>query len=160
MDSSGTTAHDSSESPGRGGAAYLIGAQRLEAGWPLFAEAVAAAHAAHQRPRCVCLVEGVEMYVARLAGATGSYIVKRMPGTGSQHAPDCPSYEPPPEVSGLGQVLGSAIAEDPATGETTLKLDFAMSKIAGRMAVPAAGAEIDSEGSSGTIELSVTHDNR
>jgi hypothetical protein len=71
------------------------------------------------------------MYVARL-GASDGYIVKRMPDTGSHHAPDCPSYEPPAEVSGLGQVLGSAITEDPATGETTLKLDFPMSKMPGR----------------------------
>ena len=51
----------------------------------------------------MCLVEGVEMYVARLGDG---YIVKRMPDTGSHHAPDCPSYEPPAEFSGLGQVLG------------------------------------------------------
>ena len=127
-------------------AAYLIGGRRLDAGQPEFAEAVAAAHATHQRPRCLCLVEGVEMYVARLGDG---YIVKRMPDTGSHHAPDCPSYEPPPEVSGLGQVLGSAITEDPATGDTTLKLDFAMSKIAGRSTMPTAGGNSDSVASSG-----------
>ena len=33
---------------------------------PGFAEAFAAAHADRQRPRCLCLPEGVEMYVARL----------------------------------------------------------------------------------------------
>jgi len=127
-------------------AAYLIGGRRLDAGQPEFAEAVAAAHATHQRPRCLCLVEGVEMYVARLGEG---YIVKRMPDTGSHHAPDCPSYEPPPEVSGLGQVLRSAITEDPATGETTLKLDFAMSKTAGRSTMPTAGGDSDSVASSG-----------
>ena len=92
---------------------------------------------------------GVEMYVARLAGTNEGFIVKRMPNTGSHHAPDCPSYEPPPESSGLGQVLGSAIAEDPATGETTLKLDFSMSKIAGRSAMPTAGGDSDSVSTSG-----------
>ena len=109
----------------------LVGGQRFEAGTPRLAEAVAEAHAARQRPRCPCLAEGVEMYIARLAGAYDGYVVKRMPGTGSQHAPDCPAYEPPPDATGLGQVLGSAISEDPATGETTLKLDFPLSKIAG-----------------------------
>jgi hypothetical protein len=137
---------DSIEVAGRC-AAYLIGGRRLDAGRPEFAEAVAAAHATHQRPRCLCLVEGVEMYVARLGDG---YIVKRMPDTGSHHAPDCPSYEPPPEVCGLGQVLGSAITEDPATGETTLKLDFAMSKIAGRSTMPNAGGDSDRVASSGT----------
>lgn len=141
--------HEAVERAGRR-AAYLVGGKRFDAGTGAFAEAIAAAHAAHQRPRCLCLVDGVEMYVARLAGLGGGYIVKRMPDTGSQHAPDCASYEPPPEVSGLGQVLGSAITEDPATGETTLKLDFAMSKIAGRSTMPIAAGDGDSVTSSGT----------
>ena len=89
------------------------------------------------------------MYVARLAGVSEGFIVKRMPNTGSHHAPDCPSYEPPPESSGLGQVLGSAITEDPTTGDTILKLDFSMSKIAGRSAMPTADGNSDSVVSSG-----------
>jgi hypothetical protein len=127
-------------------AVYEIAGRRFEIGTRGFAEAVADSHAAHQRPRCMCLVEGIEMYVARLGDG---YIVKRMPDTGSHHAPDCPSYEPPAESSGLGQVLGSAITEDPTTGETTLKLDFSMSKIAGRTAMPTAGGDCDSVASSG-----------
>lgn len=130
--------------------AWLIGGRRLDSGHPAFADAIAAAHADHQRPRCLCLIEGVEMYVARLAGTSDGFIVKRMPGTGSLHAPDCASYEPLPEASGLGQVLGSAITEDPATGETTLKLDFPMSKIGGRTTMPVAGNASDSVASHGT----------
>jgi hypothetical protein len=128
-------------------AVYEIAGRRFEIGTRGFAEAVADSNAAHQRPRCMCLVEGIEMYVARLGDG---YIVKRMPDSGSQHAPGCPSYEPPAESSGLGQVLGSAITEDPTTGETTLKLDFSMSKIAGRTAMPTAGGDSDSVASSGT----------
>ena len=90
------------------------------------------------------------MYVARLVGPNAGFIVKRMPNTGSPHAPDCPSYEPPPEFSGLGQVLGSAITEDPATGETILKLDFSMSKIVGRSTVPVAGSASGSVTTNGT----------
>jgi hypothetical protein len=135
-------------------AVYEIAGRRFEIGTHGFAEAIADAHAAHQRPRCMCLGgydgRGVEMYVARLAGMNGGYIVKRMPDSGSQHAPDCPSYEPPAESSGLGQVLGSAITEDPTTGETTLKLDFSMAKISGRTAMPTAGGDSDSVASSGT----------
>jgi hypothetical protein len=142
-------AHGSAESVA-GRPAFLVGGRRFEAGSPAFAETIAQAHADHQRPRCLCLVEGIEMYVARLAGTNEGFIVKRMPGSGSRHAPDCPSYEPPPEVSGLGQVLGSAITENPATGETTLKLDFPMSKIAGRSTIPVAGCDSDSVGSTGT----------
>ena len=116
--------------------AFLVGGQCYETGAPGFAEAVAEAYAARHRPRCLCLVQGVEMYVARLGDG---YIVKRMPNTGSHHAPDCPSYEPPAEFSGLGQVLGSAITEDPATGETSLKLDFPMTRIPGRSTPPVTG---------------------
>jgi len=132
------------------GAVYLIAGRRLEAESREFPEAVANAFERHERPRCLCLVEGVEMYIARLAGSSGGYIVKRMPDSGSRHAPDCPSYEPPPEASGLGQVLGSAITEDPATGETTLKLDFPLSKIAGRSTMPSVGSDSDSAASGGT----------
>lgn len=129
---------------------YEVGGQRFETASRGFAGAIADAHAAHHRPRCMCRVEGVEMYVARLAGTNGGFIVKRMPNTGDHHAPGCPSYEPPAESSGLGQVLGSAIIEDPTTGETTLKLDFSMSKIAGRSAMPTADGDSDSVASSGT----------
>ena len=132
-------------------AVYEIVGRRFEIGTRGFAEAIADAHAAHQRPRCMCLGgydgRGVEMYVARLGEG---YIVKRMPDTGSHHAPDCPSYEPPAEFSGLGQVLGSAIIEDPATGETTLKLDFPLTKIPGRSTIPPTGGEGDSVSSTGT----------
>jgi hypothetical protein len=126
---------------------YEIAGHRFEIGSRGFADAIADAHAAHQRPRCLCLAEGVEMYVARLGEG---YIVKRMPDTGRHHAPDCPSYEPPAEFSGLGQVLGSAITEDPATGETTLKLDFPLAKMPGRSQVPPAGGDNDSVASDGT----------
>ena len=128
-------------------AVYEIGGRRFETEAGGFADAVAAAHAAHQRPRCLCQVEGVEMYVARLGEG---YIVKRMPDTGSHHTPDCPSYEPPAEFSGLGQVLGSAITEDPATGETTLRLDFPLTKMPSRSTIPPTGGEGDSVSSTGT----------
>lgn len=128
-------------------AIYQIGGRRFEVEARGFADAVAGAHAARQRPRCMCQGEGVEMYVARLGDG---YIVKRMPDTGSDHAPDCPSYEPPAEFSGLGQVLGSAITEDPTTGETTLKLDFPLTKMPGRSQMPPSGSDSDSVASDGT----------
>jgi hypothetical protein len=129
---------------------YEFGGQQFEATSREFGEAIANAHAAHHRPRCLCRMDGVEMYVARLPGTHEGFVVKRMPNTGSHHAPDCPSYEPPAESSGLGQVLGSAITEDPTTGETTLKLDFSMSKLAGRAAMPTAAGNSDSVTSRGT----------
>jgi hypothetical protein len=67
-----------------------------------------------------------------------------MPNSGGDHAPACDSYEPPPELSGLGQVMGTAIQEDPEEGLTALKLDFSLTKVAGRSAPIASGAETDS----------------
>jgi hypothetical protein len=129
---------------------YLFGTRRVSSDDEGLATAVAHAYAERIRPRCLCLVDGgqaLEMYIARLGDG---FIVKRMPETGSHHAPDCPSYEPPPDASGLGQVLGTAIVEDPATGETTLKLDFPLSKMPGRSTTPSPENESDSAKSSGT----------
>jgi len=128
-------------------AAYLFGTTRIASDDEGFAVALAAAHADRLRPRCLCLIEGIEMYVAHLGEG---FIVKRMPNTGSRHAPDCPSYELPPESSGLGQVLGTAIKEDLATGETTLQLGFSMSKLGSRTTVPAPGSPSDSVASDGS----------
>jgi hypothetical protein len=120
---------------------YDIGGQRWMKDAPGFADAIVWAHEERLRPRCLCRPDadgqGIEMYVARLLDG---YIVKRMPNTGSAHATDCPSYEPPTEFSGLGQLLGSAIVENPTTGKTTLKLDFPMSKWRGRSASPLAAS--------------------
>src|SRR3982751_345881 len=107
---------------------YLFDRQRLNAGNPPFEEALAEAHAAHRRPLCLCRPGGVPMYVARLGDV---YFIKRMPYTGSQHAPACPSYE-------LADVLDEecaaqeAIVENPETGLTTLRLGFALTRWEGR----------------------------
>ncbi len=132
------------------GTVYEIGGRRFEVTSLGFAEAIASAHADRQRPRCLCTPEGVEMYVARLAGSHGGYIVKRMPDTGCRHACDCPSYEPPAEFTGLGQVLGTAIAEDPATGQTNLRLGFSLTKLPGRSQMPPAGGESEGVCTDGT----------
>lgn len=108
---------------------FDIEGQRLLPSSPEFVEAVAHAYSRRRRPRCMCRPEGIEMYVARLGDG---YIVKRMPETGSQHAPDCASFEAPADLSGLRQFLGGAIKEDPATGVTTLKLGFSLSQRPGR----------------------------
>ncbi len=133
-------------------AVYEIGGRCFDGASRAFAEAIAAAHDAHLRPRCMCLRrgsgQGVEMYVARLGAG---YIVKRMPDTGSHHAHNCLSYEPPAEMSGLGQVLGNAITEDPTTGLTRLKLDFPLTKAPGRhQQPPAAGSDSASVATGGT----------
>jgi len=115
---------------------------------PDFSEVIAKAHAHHLRPRCLCQpgAPGIEMYVARLSDG---FVIKRMPNTGSQHATDCPSYEPPAEFSGLGRLEGSAIVENPVTGVTALRLDFPMTKLPGRHIQPAAGSASSSVASQG-----------
>lgn len=106
-------------------AAYYIDGQRLDVQAPGFAQAMARAHAMQLRPRCMCQPGGVETYVARI---NGGYVVKRMPETGNQHAASCPHFEPPADANGFGPLLGTAIREDPATGLTALRVDFAMSR--------------------------------
>jgi len=96
------------------------------------------AHAASKRPRCLCRQSPIPMYVAKVAG---TFYLKRMPGSGSQHDPSCDSYEPPPELSGLGQVLGSAIREDVETGAVVLRLDFALTKTGSRAPPTPSGLE-------------------
>ena len=96
---------------------------------------------AKQRPLCHCRNPGVEMYIAKIGE---NYIIKRMPDTGYRHSPNCDSYEPPPEVSGLGEVLGTAIKENMELGYTELKFGFSMSKGASRGPAPSNGNEKDS----------------
>lgn len=132
-------------------AAYDIGGQHWMKDVPGFAEALAQAFDQRLRPRCLCRRnpdgQGIEMYVARLLEG---YIVKRMPNTGSQHATNCSSYEPPADLSGLGHVLGTAITEDPATGQTRLRLGFSLTKMPGRSQMPPVGSETESVSSDGT----------
>lgn len=137
-------------------AAYEIGGRRWHKDQPGFAEAIAHAYEQQLRPRCLCRSDaesrGIEMYVARLLEG---YIVKRMPNTGSQHATHCPSYEPPAELSGLGPLLGTAIIENPSTGQTTLRLDFPMSKMPGLSTLPAQSTASSSSARSQGNKLSL-----
>lgn len=82
-------------------------------------EVLARVHDNGPRPRCLCRKEDVEMYVAR----HGRFVVKRMPDTGSQHHPGCPSYEPEAAQSGLGELVGDAVLEL-QPGQVELRVDF------------------------------------
>ena len=120
---------------------YQIGAQRCVDDSDAFLAALGSAHEARVRPICLCRTPGVPMCIVK---ASGKFFVRCMPGTGAAHAPACESYEPPPEFSGLGQVMGSAIQEDPDAGATALKLDFSLTKTGGRQAPVPSGVESDS----------------
>src|SRR3546814_17762855 len=80
-----------------------------------FDDRLADAYSRREHPLCLCQVEGVPMYIARFGER---YILKRMPGTGAQHAPDCASYEPPSDLSGLSAVEGEAIIATVVDGPT------------------------------------------
>ena len=99
-------------------------------------------YASKLRPVCLCpqLGNGPSLYIAL---ARGQYLLKRLPYSGPLHAPHCDHYEPPPELSGLGQVNGSAIHEELETNTTALKLDFALTK--GRSRQPGAASEVEHE---------------
>lgn len=122
-------------------AVYQLDGRSIHSDDPALSEALAGAHGAKLRPLCLCRTPGVEMYIAKV---DDKFVVKRMPNSGSDHAPACDSYEPPAELSGLGQVIGSAIQENPDEGTTSLKFDFSLSKGANRAAPAPSGKEIDS----------------
>ncbi len=98
---------------------------------PRLNDALAAVYGSPNRPLCLCYNKGIEMVIAKLGQ---KYIIKRMPYSGSSHAPSCDSYEPPAELSGLGEVIGEAIRINPTEGITTLKFDFSLSKHGSRAA--------------------------
>jgi hypothetical protein len=80
-----------------------------------------------ERPRCLCVPEGVDMYVAHHR----QYLIKRMPGTGGKHHSACPSFEPDAQQSGLGELIGEAIIET-APDSIELRVDFPWQRVQGR----------------------------
>ena len=104
--------------------------------WP---DILRRAHAAKIRPTCLCrTTEPVAMYIAIVPNG---HALKRMPNTGPRHASFCDHYEAPAQLSGLGQVAGSAIREDPEHATTSLSLDFSLSK--GRPRAPSEGEPVE-----------------
>jgi hypothetical protein len=116
---------------------YFIKGRTYPAADPGLQDALAQVYGSPERPRCLCVSGGIEMYIARHA----EYIVKRMPDTGHRHHPTCPSFEPEPGMSGLGELVGEAIIEH-APDQVEVRTDFAMSRLPGK-AVPRGEAVID-----------------
>ena len=106
---------------------YLINGSIFAAHDPGLQDALARIYGMPARPRCLCVDEGVEMYVSKCS----DFAIKRMPETGADHHPTCPSYELPPSESGLGEVLGEAIIERGSEG-VELRLDFPLTRRVGR----------------------------
>ncbi|EYR77557.1 hypothetical protein DUF1173 [Shinella sp. DD12] len=103
---------------------FTIGDAVYSENSPEFRALLPRAYEERLRPMCMCRQPAVAMYIAR---TDDQYLVKRMPLTGREHDPACPSYEPPYELSGLGPLIGSAIQID-ASGKADLKLDFSLTK--------------------------------
>jgi hypothetical protein len=108
-----------------------IGGTDHDAEESTFEDRLPDAFSRREHPLCLCVADGVAMYITRLGDR---HILKRMPGTGTHHATDCESYEPPSDLSGLSGVEGEAIVENVEDGTTALKLGFSLSKLGGRTA--------------------------
>ena len=106
---------------------FAIGGHVWQLTDPGLQEALAQIHDTAERPRCLCMPDGIEMYVARHR----QYLVKRMPDTGKRHHPLCPSYEPDNAYSGLGDLVGDAVLET-HPGHIELRVDFPWTRIHGR----------------------------
>ena len=61
----------------------------------------------------VTLTGTTTIHLKGLSPQSGKSALASNPDTGDAHATGCESYEPPPELSGLGEVMGTAIQEDP-----------------------------------------------
>jgi hypothetical protein len=113
------------------GPQYLVDGVRLRPSDDGWQRALERAYAGGVEPLCQCRPGGVPMYIARYQ----QFLVKRLPDTGHQHHPTCPSYEPPPSQSGLGEVLGDAVVER-APDRVEVRLDFPLTRRHGRPVAP------------------------
>ncbi len=106
---------------------YFIKGRTYLAADSALQDSLARVYGSSERPRCMCVPGGVEMYIAKHA----EYVVKRMPDTGHQHHPTCPSFEPEPGTSGLGELLGEAIIEH-SPDQVEVRTDFPISRMPGK----------------------------
>lgn len=118
---------------------------------PNFQAALKRAYDGNINPVCQCRhSEDSVMYVAYIK-MSASYEVRSMPNKGGKHAAWCKHYKAPLSVSGLSQVMGLAVTELNAEEETRmLKLDFALSKVQGRLAPTPSDTPSDTVTTSGT----------
>ena len=106
---------------------FAIKGRVIEADDTQLQDALAQVYDTPERPRCLCVPGGIDMYVARHR----QFVVKRMPESGSAHHPGCPSYEPELQCSGLGELVGEAVLES-EPGHVELRVDFPWSRMTGR----------------------------
>ncbi|NOU12513.1 MAG: DUF1173 domain-containing protein [Methylococcaceae bacterium] len=104
---------------------YIFQGKKISMDEAGFQASLISAYPQKMRPLCACKQPPVPMYIAKI---DDRFILKRMPNTGSNHDLECRSYEIPAGLSGLDQVLGSAIKENSETGLTALKFEFTLTK--------------------------------
>lgn len=130
---------------------FRIGDHTFAEDAPELQPALELAYQRKQRPACLCAEPSIPMYIARV---DGQCVIKRMPLTGRDHTPSCPSYEPPYELSGLGPLVGNAIQIDEASGHAVLRLDFSLTK-RGSHTAPASPSETSETVRNETKKLSL-----
>lgn len=99
----------------------LVLGNRVASSSITFQDALRDSYLAHARPRCLCAPEAPAMYVAHLGD---TFVLKRLPGSGSQHAPWCRSSRETRKDPDSEEAHGLSI--DQATGRTQLHLAFAL----------------------------------
>jgi len=106
---------------------YKIGDTTYAEDAPELQEALAAIYDSDARPLCMCMPQGVEMYISRFS----KYVVKRMPDTGHLHAPECDSFEVVDAETGRGLHATDAIQrmED---GRLKIRLGFPLTRYDGK----------------------------
>jgi hypothetical protein len=119
---------------------YLIGDVRLRPGDGDWQRLLENAYARNIQPRCLCRTGCVPMYIA----CYQHFVVKRLPDTGHEHHPTCPSYEPAPSQSGLGEVLGDAVIQR-ASDRVEVRFDFPLTRRLGRPVVAGDPAALPTE---------------
>jgi len=106
---------------------FSIKGRVIDASAASFQDLLASVYDTPERPRCLCVAGGIDMYVAKHR----QFVVKRMPDTGCHHHPSCPSFELESRQSGLGELMGEAVLEL-APGQIQLRVDFPWTRTLGR----------------------------
>jgi hypothetical protein len=115
---------------------FLIKGRTYASNDPELQDALVRVYDTLERPRCMCVPGGIEMYVAKHR----QYVVKRMPDSGPQHHATCISYEPEFGQSGLGELIGESIIEH-SPESVELRVDFPLARVPGRAFVRRAAQE-------------------
>ena len=114
------------------GQRIFVKGRTFDSGNPELQTALAAIYDTPERPRWLCVEGGVDLYISK---RSSSYRLARMPGTGNQHHPTCPDYEPNPASSGRGALMGGAIVEK-SPEAVEIHIGFPLSRSPGGGAIP------------------------